>query len=319
MTTIPSLAERFRGYLFIIAGTVFWGLSAVIARMIFTHNDPSVNPIDPLILVQTRVSFSCGLLLIFFLMFDRTALAVRLRDLPRMALLGVVGVAGSNITYYVAIEQINVSTAILMQYTAPLLVLVYASVTREESLTLTKIVAAILSVVGCFFAVGGVELSFAHLSSLGLIAGGGAAVCWAFTNVYLRHLLRDYGVWTILVYSFLAASLFWLFVNPPWKVVGEQYSSEQWIQFLGFAVISVLLPHSFYFTGIRYITASRAIITATFEPIVAIAGSFLILGEVLIPAQVAGAVVVVVAIALLQFKREESEVVTQRVEIDSRR
>lgn len=41
----------------------------------------------------------------------------------------------------------------------------------------------ILSIVGSFFAVGGVELSLADLSSLGLIAGGGAAVCWAFTKM----------------------------------------------------------------------------------------------------------------------------------------
>jgi DME family drug/metabolite transporter len=299
--------KRLRGYLFILAGTVFWGLSAVVAKIIFTRVEVSSRPIDPLILVQTRVSLSCVVMLLFFLLFKPAVLRVQLRDIPRMFLLGVFGIAGSNITYYIAIQQINVSTAILMQYTAPLLVLAYSTLTKEESLNTTKTAAALLSIIGCFFAVGGVELSFGHLSSLGLIAGAGAALCWAFTNIYLRHLLKDYSVWTVLACSFLAASIFWLFINPPWKVAAMEYSPEQWLQFLGFAMISVLIPHSLYFMGVRYIAASRAIITATFEPIVAIAGSFLILGEELTPVQIIGAIVVIIAIAILQFKREESE------------
>lgn len=115
-----------------------------------------------------------------------------------------------------------------------------------------------------------------------------------YKNVYLCHLLRAYGVWTILVYSFLAASLFWLFVNPPWKIVEEQYPPEQWMQFFGFAVSSVLIPHSLCFTGVRYVTASRAIIAA-------MAGSFFIVGEV------------------LTHKKEQLEALAQPVETDSTR
>lgn len=305
---------QFRGYLFIIAGTVFWGLSAVIAKIIFTQVDASATPVDPLILVQTRVSFSAAVMVAFFLFWNRSVLTVKIRDLHRMVLLGVVGVAGSNITYYIALEQINVSTAIVMQYTAPLLVLVYATVMREESLSLSKVIAAALSVIGCFFAVGGTELSFKHLSTTGLIAGVGASVCWAFTNVYLRHLLRDYSVWTTLIYGFLAASLFWLFINPPWKIVDMNYTSSQWFSFMGFAMISVLIPHSLYFIGVRHITASRAIITATFEPIVAITGSFFILGETLTSVQLLGATVVIIAIALVQWKKEEAGIIPSAVD-----
>lgn len=304
---------RFRGYLFIIAGTVFWGLSAIVAKIIFNQVDPSSSPVDPLILVQTRVSLSCCVMLAFFLLFNRPVLRIQLRDIHRVVLLGVLGIAGSNITYYVAIQQMNVSTAILMQYTAPLLVLAYAMLTKEELLSPLKIAAAFLSIIGCFFAVGGTELSFSHIGGLGLIAGVGASVCWAFTNIYLRHLLKNYSVWTVLVFSFLAASVFWLFVNPPWKVVDAQYSTKQWVHFLGFAMISILIPHSLYFAGVRYITASRAIITASFEPIVAIVGSFMILGEMLSPVQILGAIVVITAIALLQLKKEDAEVSPQPV------
>ena len=301
--------KSLRGSLFIVAGTVFWGLSAVLAKILFNKELGDSFHIDPLILVQTRVSFSCLVMFAFFLLVDRSTLRIDARDIYRFVLLGIIGIAGSNFTYYFTIQQINVSTAILMQYTAPLLVLAYATISKEESLSVIKVLAALLSIVGCFLAVGGGELSLSRLGGLGFISGFGSAVCWAFTNVYVRHLLRTYSVWTILTYSFFVASVFWLFVNPPWTIVRLHYAPEMWLQFFGFALISVLIPHIFYFTGVRYVTASRAIITGTFEPIVAITSSFLILGEILSTMQVLGAVTVIAAIALLQLKREEAEIV----------
>ena len=53
----------------------------------------------------------------------------------------------------------------------------------------------------------------------------------------------------------------------------------------------------------RYLSASRAIITATFEPIVAIVSAFVFLNEILAPVQVLGAMLVVLAIVILQMKR----------------
>lgn len=313
--------KSLRGYLFILGGTVFWGMSAVIAKVLFNHTSSSPSEhVDPLILAQMRVTFSCLVMVLLFALFNRQALRVRPADLYRLALLGVIGIAGSNFTYYFTIQQTSVSTAILIQYTAPLLVVAYVAVTKEETLNGFKIAAALLSLAGCFLAVGGKEFTLRHLSGLGLLSGVGSAVCWAFANIYLRRLLKQYSVWTVLVFSFLAASLFWLFFNPPWVIAAKRYSSDIWFQFFGFALISVLIPHSLYFTGVRYLTASRAIITGTFEPIVAIAGSFVVLGDVLTPIQMVGAAAVIGAIALLQMKREEGEMlaVNPSREIQSR-
>lgn len=297
-----------KGYIFVLAATLFWGMAAVIAKSLFNQQ------VDTLILVQMRVTLSCLVMLAFYLAFRRDILRVRARDLYRFALLGVIGVAGSNYTYYFTIQQINVSTAILIQYTAPLFVVAYAALTKEESLNATKIIAAIVSLGGCYFAVGGRDIFLPSISKLGLVSGVGAALCWAFANVYLRRLLRDYSVWTILAYAFSFATLFWMFVNSPWNVAARHYSREEWSVFFGFAIISVLIPHSLYFIGVRYISASRAIITGTFEPIVAILGSSVFLGDLMMPLQLFGAMLVIVAIALLQLKREEAEVLAAHPE-----
>ena len=290
--------NRFKGYAFILGATLFWGVSATTAKFLFTQH------VDTLVLVQMRMSISFLIILFYFLISKRKFLAIKLSDLPHFALLGLIGGAGSNFTYYFTIQKTNVATAILLQYLAPVLVLAYAAITKEEILTVIKIIAGIVSLVGCYLAIVGKDFSIVSINRLGLMTGLASAICWAFTNVWLRHLIRKYSVWTCLVYSFMFASLFWLVMNPPWVIVAAAYSTGMWEMFIIFAVISILIPHSLYFGGIRYLTASRAIITATFEPVVAILSAFLFLGESLSLIQILGAVLVIVAIAILQLRRE---------------
>jgi drug/metabolite transporter (DMT)-like permease len=293
--------KSFKGYLFILGAALFWGVSATVAKFLFKQN------ISTLILVQTRMTFSCIVLVVILLIFRKSLLKVKAKDLYKFALLGIVGAAGSNFTYYFTINITNVATAILLQYLAPLLVLLYAAITREEKLSVSKISAGIISLAGCYLAVLGKNFSLLSINHLGLLTGLASAVCWGFTNVMLRHILREYKVWTTLVYSFIFASLFWVFINPTWALFYQIDSSSAWWTFLGFAMISILIPHSFYYTGIQYLTASRAIITATSEPIVAIVSAYIILGEFLTPIQIIGSILVVGAILILQLQQEEEQ------------
>lgn len=292
------MRKSFRGYPYILGAAFFWGVSATVARFLIT------TQFDTLILVQMRITISCLILLPFFMIFRPHLLRVRRADLFDFALLGIIGAAGSNFTYYFAIQETNVSTAILMQYLAPVLVLAYAAVTREEKLTPLKITAGAVSLVGCFLAIAGRDLSVVQLSPLGLASGIASAFCWGFTNVWLRRMVKKYHVWTCIIWSFIFASIFWLFINPPWTILAAGYDAGAWGVLTIVAVISVLIPHSLYFTGVRYLTASRAIITATFEPVVAIATAAMFVYEVPGPVQIAGAILVLGAIAILQIKHE---------------
>ncbi len=289
---------RLRGYLFILGAAAFWGVSATAARYLITLR------FDTLLLVQMRITLSCLLLLPVFLAFRPRLLRVAPRDLPHLALLGIAGVAGSNFTYYFAIQETNVATAILMQYLAPVLVLAWAASTREERLTPVKVGAAAVSIAGCFLAIAGGSLDVFRLSPAGIGSGLASAFCWGFTNVWLKRMVKAYAVWTCVIWSFIFASLFWLFINPPWAIAAAAYPADTWLVLLGIAVISVLIPHSLYFNGVRYLTASRAIITATFEPVVAIATAAFFVGETPGPVQALGAVMVLGAIALLQVRHE---------------
>lgn len=287
-----------RGYFYILGATVFWGISATVAKFLFIHQ------MGTLILVQMRMSLSCIVLLAAVLLFRRDLLRIKPKDLFGFALLGILGVAGSNFTYYAAIRATNVATAILLQYMAPLIVLVYAAATREETLSGVKIVAAAISLFGCFLAVGGRDVLAMNFT--GILWGISSAFSWSFTTIMVKRLLRRYNMWTMSMYSFLCATVFWMIINPPWDILSAGYSTKEWGTFFVFAMISVLIPHSMYFRGTHYLTATRSIITATFEPVAAIVTAYIILGEALSPLRIVGAVVVLAAIILLQYKGESA-------------
>jgi drug/metabolite transporter (DMT)-like permease len=283
-----------KGYLLIVAAAFFWGISATAAKLLLNQQ------IDTLLIVQTRVTFSALLMLLFLLVFRRDILRVSPADLWKFALLGIVGVAGANFTYYLAIKESTVATAILIQYTAPIAVMLYAIISRTEQLSPAKAAAALLSVAGCFLAVGAYHTGILRISTLGLVSAIASMVTFAFLNVYSRSLLQRHGLWTMTFYSFAFASLFWLVINPPWVIAQAAPSGSTWIALIALAIASVLIPHSLFFAGMQYIRPTRAIITSTLEPVVAIVSAALVLGELLQHLQVTGAVLVLVAVVLLQ-------------------
>lgn len=283
-----------RGTWLVLGAAFFWGISATAAQYLQRHG------VSTILIVQMRVTVSAVLLLGGCLLFGRSFLRVHVRDLGRLAVVGVVGVAGANFTYYATMNQSTVATGILLQYLAPLAVVGYTVVAGEESLTIRKVGAALLSLAGCFLAVGGAGPTAFLVTPGALVTGILSMFCFAFLTVYSRHLLGRIPRWTVIVYALCFASVFWLIVNPPAALLGERHDSATWGMLLLLALTSVLIPYLLYFSGLQRISASRAIITSTAEPVVAIVTAALVLGEVLDAGRILGAAIVLGAIVVLQ-------------------
>ena len=302
-----------RGYLFIAIATFFWGLAAVMGRAVFTHrvhfNGQYIAYIDPLTLAQSRATFSLLLLLPILWLKQPKALRIRSKDLAQFFLLGILGLAASNFFYYFAIQKTTVATAIVLQYVAPVWVLLYMLARKLQHATVQRVLGVALAVIGCGVAVGLISsrgdfpwlgLSGARFSAIGVLAAEAAAISFAFYNVYAQHLIQKYDRWTVLLYALLGASVFWQFVNPPWKIAAQHYSGGQWLFLAAFAITSMLVPFSFYFAGLQHLDPTRAVVTACLEPVWAIALTALILGELVSPMQVVGIVLVLAATILVQ-------------------
>lgn len=222
------------------------------------------------------------------------------RDLGRALLIGVLGVAASNYFYYLAIQKTNVATAIILQYTAPVWVLLYMVARRLQRATAQRMMSIGLALLGIALVInvfGGAGL---RINRIGVMGAMLASLSFAFYNIFGGQLVQKHDRWKALIYVLLGAALFWAILNPPWRIVAAHYSAAQWWFLLIFALTSILLPFSLYFSGLQQLDPTRAIVTSCLEPVFSIVLAAITLGEVLGPRQVIGMALVLGATLLVQ-------------------
>ncbi|NUQ80617.1 MAG: EamA family transporter [Bacteroidetes bacterium] len=284
-----------RGLIFVLLAAFFWGISGTAAQFLFSHQ------IEVMQVVQTRSSFAFVLFAASILLFRRESLRVTPPRLGLLALAGIIGIGFSNYTYYATISVSTVSTAIILQYTAPVLVMVYGILTRTESAGLTKWLALSISLSGCLLAVGtgGADLFSAGPAAIAI--GTASAFCFAFMSIIGRRLNADptSDLWGNLVYTIGFAALFWAVFQPPWQWSDWNLDTTAWLMLIGFSLISVLLPYLFFYLGLTFLPPTTVLIISTAEPVTAMISSWLILGESMSAFQITGASLVLLAILIL--------------------
>lgn len=287
------ISERWKGFFCVVLAASLWGLSGTVAKYLFSQQ---VNPFD---LVQVRLTFSFFFLFLYLLAFNRRLLYVARQDYTYMIIFGFLGVAAVQFTYLYTISKTNVATAIFLQYLAPAMVMIYELLFKKAKLTLAGTVAVLWSVAGGFLiAKGNLGGGFA-VSAVGLFSGLASAAAFAFYSVYGKRGLAVYNPWTLMVYGFGAGTVTWFFYRLPWLTV-MRYGWRDWLFFLYIAVFASIIPFGFYFKGLRYLTPVKAGLTSTLEPVVAAVLAWLLLGERLTVMQMAGCLLILGAIILIQ-------------------
>jgi len=284
-----------------VAAAIMWASSGVAGKALFAGG------ITPFELVQVRVTVSTLLLAIAFGLHSRDLFRIRGRDFVYFFILGGVAMALVQITYFYAVSKIQVAAAIFLQYLAPIMVAFFSICFWRERLTLTKFLALVISLGGCYLVVGGYNLHLIQMNRVGILCGLASALCFASYTLLGERGMRRYSPWTVLFYAFLFATFTWHIIYPPFQYLRAGYSLNQWGWLLYISVIGTLIPFALFFIGVNFIRSTRASITATLEPISAGFFAYFFLGEVLEPLQVVGGTMVVGAIVLLQLKREHDE------------
>ena len=292
--------NEIQGYLYVLIGSTLWGVSSVVAKSLFNIGLP------PIELVLLRLTLSTLALFLFLLFFDPEKIIISFRDLPYFLILGFAGVVGVQFTYYYTISKIQVGPAILLQYIQPVWVSIYAFLFQREPITKGKIASLFLAVLGCYFVVGGYQFDLLRMNKIGIMSGVASSLFFTFYALYGEKGLKKYDSWTLILYGFGFATVFYWIIVSPMKLITGGYTLKMWMAFIYIGIFATLLPFGFYFKGIERVRATRASITATWEPMVAGFTAYIVLGEVLYPLQILGGIGVIAAVILLQIGREKA-------------
>jgi drug/metabolite transporter (DMT)-like permease len=196
-----------------------------------------------------------------------------------------------------------VATAILLQYLAPVIVLVFSVALLSERFTFALPAAVVLSVTGCALMVGAIGGEGLSVSSQGLAWGLIAAVMFAGYILMGRYAAGRFAPWTLLAYGLGAAAIFWLVVlGGPARIVALLSDARALAAVLALSVVSTVIPFGAFLRALHLIEATEASIASTVEPVIAGFAAWFIFGERLGGLQLLGGALVVAAVVLSQVR-----------------
>jgi len=235
-------------------------------------------------------------------------LRIRRQDIVWFAAFGVFGMGAVQWLYYEAIQRIPIAVALVVEFTAVILVLLYARL-RGKKVGPALWYAGVLALAGCFFASGAYDSALRAVNTEGMLIAGLDAVLFTSYFVLGERLASRYSAWTLAVYGFGFALVAWQFIQPVWTLPWTTTDSDVWTRVGGIVVLAAIIPFTLGFVALRNLPGARVSIVATSEPFIAAVIAWAALGQTLELTQMLGGGLVLAGILIAQTHRpHEGEV-----------
>ena len=223
------------------------------------------------------------------------------RTLALLVGLGGIGYVGQALCYFFALERISAGLTSLLLYVYPALVVVLGAVVlrdRPRPLAVGCVVVATLGTALTIGPVAGGQVS-------GVLLGLAAALVYA---VYILVSSRVSGVGPFATSAWvLTSSAVVMGVLAAALGLRLPSSGAAWLALVGIALVGTVLAVTTFFAALALLGPSDTAVVSTVEPVVSIAVAGLVLGERLEPLQLAGGVVVLLAVGTLARTRPATE------------
>ena len=282
------------GTLLVAVAAFFWASNASASKHLFTTG------ISPLDLVQVRLTLCALGMGGYIRLTDPEKFRIRKADLPLLLFIGILGMAGAQVFYLVAISRFQVAAAILLQYQAPALIAIWQIGFAGRRLSWRVFLAMAMAIFGCALVLDLFGMDLGGLDTLGVAAGLGSAVSFAIYSIAGEKAMGRYAPATVVFYAMLVAALLLQVLRPPMSGFLALRNPADWFWALYISLPGTTLPFFLYLIGVRHAGPTPACITGTLEPVFAAILCFVFLHEALNLVQITGMWLVIAAVILLQ-------------------
>ena len=292
----------------VVTAALLFGINGTVSKVMLIGGMPAQE------LTELRSTGAFLILLLIVLATRPATLRVPFRDLPLIAAYGIAGIAATQWLYFIAIKRLPVGIALLLEFTAPLLVALWARFVMKEPVRRRVWVALALSLSG--LAVVAEIWGGLRLDGIGVAAGVAAAFVLCLYFVLGEHMVgqRDPVSLTCLAFGF--AALFWAVLRPWWRfpfsLLGKDISLlgnvehvhvPMWVMAIWLVVMGTIVPFTLSIASLGHLRARQVGMVGMVEPVAATVVAYVWLAESLGPAQLIGGAVVLFGVILAETAR----------------
>ena len=299
------------GVIFALASVVLFGLNASTSKVTMAAG---ISPEELVIFRSLATALGAGIALA---LTRPKAFRVQPKEWKNLVLFVVFGVALMQWAYSNAVANLPVGIALLIEYTAIVIVpLVSLWLFKEK--VLPRLWFAIAMVLGGLVVVS--RIWDGGLNPIGVMFAVAASLFLSFYFLMGEHTLKNRDTLSTLFYSMTISALFWLIVTPWWnfdtslfsKTVSltgnlAQYELPIWALLVWIGIFGSFLPMLFSFLALAHLRATSVGVLSTAETVMAFVFGWAWLNERIDGLQALGGLLVIAGIVLAQTSRVKKQ------------
>ena len=296
--------EIVKGRIYTLIGAISWGLSGACGQ--YLMNDSGVSPIY---LTALRMVIA-GLVLTLFACLKQPKQFREVVKSPkimgRMLFFGIFGLMLCQLTYLFAIHSSNAGTATVLQYTCPILIVIYVSLKEKTVPTVMEFVAIFCALVGTFIIATHGNPFNLSISPTGLFWGIISAFTYALYTLLPGKLIHQWGSLIVTGLGLLSGGILFYIGSASWQY-SVQWQPYTLFAFFGIIGVGTILAYTLYLEGVALIGAVQGSLLASAEPISSVFFSIVLLGEVFQMIDMVGIIFILIAVYIITMKEDIQE------------
>ncbi len=302
--------KKFSPILVLLAG-VFWGTSGFFVKNL------GFLGFDSFEIVFLRMLFASIAIAIFYLITDRKAFKIRLKDIWVFIGSGILGIFCCGLFLFIAQARASLATACILNYTMLIFVPIFAVIIFKEKLTPKKIIGLVVTFVGCVlccYESGGKPLDFVTIL-IGTLSGFSYALYSIFSKIAIN---KKYSSETILVYSLIFACIGSCFVTPFDKLIVNVQQTSPYIWYvLGVALVSTVAPYCLFTVGLKNVENSTASILCSVEIVMSLILGLIFFSEIPSVLKIVGIILVIGSVVYVNLDTSKIKLLNKKKEINN--
>ena len=268
-------------------------------------------------LAQIRALSACAILAIYLWRKAPTTFRIKRSEILPLVSYGIIGIAMVQALYFVSISRMHVSIALLIEFTAPVWIVVYLRVVKRKHVPNQMWLALVLALTG--LALIAQVWDGLTLDGIGVIAGFGASFALAFCFLCGESLTEKRDNQSITMWGFFFAGFAWCLVLPIWSFPFDLFttsiplagalegsSTPGWVLILYVVLVGTIFPYLCVMAGLKNLKASTTSTFGLLEPIFAGIVAWIWFTESWTVIQLIGGVVVIAGIYMADQARSKT-------------